>query len=72
MSAGRSELWINCKPCRHTWIGAQLPMPVHLAAQVMRRATCPKCGETKQLFMATEAQIREAELVARQRFAEVT
>jgi hypothetical protein len=33
-----------CPICKHVWIVAHLPMPMSKFANVLKRATCPKCG----------------------------
>lgn len=54
----RSELWVTCKPCGHTWVAAYLPMEMRKVATLMEKLHCPKCGEgNKQLFMSSEADI---------------
>jgi hypothetical protein len=30
--------------CQHVWTVAYLPMPLHLAAELMAAARCPKCA----------------------------
>jgi hypothetical protein len=47
----KQPFYARCGACRHSWIAAYLPMPLHLAARVLRRATCPACGESKRLFL---------------------
>lgn len=56
----REEFWMTCKPCRHAWIVAYLPMEMAKAARLMANAACPKCGSKKELFVASEADIAEA------------
>lgn len=57
----RSELWITCGPCIHTWIAAYLPMEMGKIAKLMKRLRCPKCGiGGKRLFMAKESDIKIA------------
>jgi len=46
--------------CQHVWPVVYLPMPLTAAAQVMARATCPKCGDTKNIKIANEAEIEAA------------
>lgn len=53
----RSEFWVTCPVCAHTWIVAYLPMEMAKAAKVMNAAHCPKCGEKKGLTVATDAEI---------------
>ncbi len=42
----------RCGGCGHVFIVAHLPMDMEKAAGLMKRAACPKCGETKQIFCA--------------------
>lgn len=61
----REELWVTHASCGHTWVIAYLPMEMARVARLMRGAHCPKCGETKELFMATNADIEVARQQAR-------
>jgi hypothetical protein len=44
----------RCQPCGFVWVVVHLPMDVVKAATAMSRATCPRCGETEQLFLARD------------------
>jgi hypothetical protein len=46
----------RCGACEHVWALAFLPMPLEKAANVIRRATCPACGEAKKIYMAASEQ----------------
>jgi hypothetical protein len=48
-TAGKQPVYGACGRCRHSWIVAYLPMPLDRFAQVLRRATCPACGESRRL-----------------------
>ncbi len=54
MSAPRKPFWARCAACGHCWPLAYLPMAAVTAAQVMRRAACPACGESKNIFAAKQ------------------
>ena len=45
----RQPVYLQCRACDHTWIAAWLPMSVEKFARLLKRATCPQCGETKQI-----------------------
>jgi hypothetical protein len=42
-------LWAKCRDCAHCWIVAYYPADMRLLGKVMKRACCPKCGDTKPL-----------------------
>lgn len=42
----------QCGECGHVFVVAHLPMPLEKAAALMKRAACPKCGETERIFRA--------------------
>lgn len=43
MSA-KTELRVRCGDCDHRWVAVYLPMEMSKAAQIMKRACCPACG----------------------------
>ncbi|WP_164783884.1 MULTISPECIES: hypothetical protein [unclassified Mesorhizobium] len=43
----------KCVDCGHVWVVAHLPMELSKAAQLAKRAACPKCGATKGIRVAT-------------------
>lgn len=45
---------VRCGSCEHEWALAYLPMPVDKIVAITKRATCPACGETHQIFIAAE------------------
>lgn len=53
----KNPLYATCKACLHVWPALYLPMPLQTAATAMSRATCPQCGETKKITVATAAEI---------------
>lgn len=53
----RNAVWATCRPCKHTWIIAHLPMEMATVARLMKSAACPKCGGKKEMFVASEADI---------------
>jgi len=50
----------KCDGCGHMFIVAHLPMPLEKAAELMKRAACPKCGETKRIFCAPDAPVEKS------------
>lgn len=46
--------------CSHVWAIVYLPMPLAQAAKVMSRATCPKCGATKDIKVANAEEVEAA------------
>ncbi len=50
----RRPLNVRCGACGHVWAVLYLPMSVDKVAAIVSRATCPSCGETKEIFIATE------------------
>jgi DNA-directed RNA polymerase subunit M/transcription elongation factor TFIIS len=47
----QQPVFLQCKPCGFAWIGAYLPMPMGDFARLLKRATCPKCGQRKQVYL---------------------
>lgn len=43
----RKPFWGKCRICGHCWPAAYLPMEMALCAKVLKRATCPKCGDAR-------------------------
>lgn len=41
----------HCQACGHVWVFAHVPCPLSVFVRQLKRAICPKCGETKRLFM---------------------
>ena len=50
--ADRQPLNVRCAACEHVWTVAYLPMELATAAMALKRATCPKCGETQRIYFA--------------------
>lgn len=40
----QDAMWVECKACKHRWIGLYLPQPIRDAARIMKNLTCPKCA----------------------------
>lgn len=55
MTDRRSPFYGKCTACGHAWIVHWLPMEITRAAQAMKRATCPCCGETKRIMVAKQS-----------------
>lgn len=53
MAAQRKPFWAKCS-CGHIWPVCYLPMEMMLAAKVMKRASCPVCGATKEIGIAKQ------------------
>lgn len=49
----RKPQWVKCGACSHHWIAMYMPMEVEKAALLMKRATCPMCGEAKRISFAS-------------------
>ena len=47
----RQPVYLQCRVCDHTWIAAWLPMSAGTFARLLKRATCPQCGETKRIYL---------------------
>jgi carbon storage regulator len=47
----RKPLFAECKTCGERWKVATTPIDIREFSASMRRATCPNCGEKKQLFV---------------------
>jgi hypothetical protein len=47
MTEERKPFWAKCPKCAHCWAACYTPLPVDTFARLMKRATCPMCGETK-------------------------
>lgn len=54
--APRRALHGRCA-CGHVWPVVYLPMPLIVAANVMRRATCPSCGNAKNIKIASAEEV---------------
>lgn len=42
--------WAICGACQHAFVFAYAPMLLDKFIVCLKRATCPRCGETKRLF----------------------
>jgi hypothetical protein len=51
--AERKPFWAKCT-CGHIWPVAYMPMEMMLAAKLMKRATCPACGNAKNIGIAKQ------------------
>ncbi|WP_313760201.1 hypothetical protein [Rhizobium sp.] len=56
----KKALNARCGGCGNIFLIAVLPMPLEKAAQLMKRAGCPSCGETKRIFAAASTPIDES------------
>ncbi|PZU56383.1 MAG: hypothetical protein DI547_16680 [Sphingobium sp.] len=47
--AGRKAVWARCRidVCGHRWVVVDLPMEIMKAANAMKRAKCPACGDAR-------------------------
>lgn len=55
-TTGDRAFWVKCEPCGHIWAAAYWPMEVALFAKIAKRGSiCPKCGETKRVYVAKQA-----------------
>lgn len=49
---GKNPQNVQCADCLHVWIGFYLPQPISVAARMMGKLTCPKCGaDSKRVRM---------------------
>lgn len=55
-SRPRSAIHGRCG-CGHVWPVVYLPMPLADAAEAMRRATCPTCGNTRDIKIANDRDV---------------
>lgn len=51
------QLNAKCGACDCVFLVAYLPMDLEKAAQLMKRAACPSCGETKRIFVASSPPV---------------
>jgi ribosomal protein S27E len=52
MANNRSkEIWAECGDCEHKWAAVYLPMKAEKLAEIIKRMTCPKCGNTGKIFI---------------------
>lgn len=51
----------KCPSCNHVFLVAKLPMELGRAAQLMKRASCAMCGETKGILVANAADVAMVE-----------
>lgn len=54
MTGGDKAFWVKCSPCGHIWAAAYYPCEMAKFAKIMKKIVCPKCGETKKIFMAKQ------------------
>jgi hypothetical protein len=52
-------MWVKCRSCDNVWAALELPMEMTRAVRCLKRTYCARCGETKSLSMALEADIAE-------------
>jgi len=45
------EIWAECGDCEHKWAAVYLPMKAEKMAEIIKRTTCPKCGNSGKIFM---------------------
>jgi len=45
------QVIVWCGKCRHEWTVAYLPMDASKLSKVVRMACCPKCAESKDIFI---------------------
>lgn len=56
--AADSNLYARCRKCDHRWLVVKTPMQLSKAAELMKRAACPACGDTKP-FAATSVDSQD-------------
>lgn len=56
-----SALKGKCGRCEHIFVVAHLPMELGKAASLAKRAACPKCGNAKSIYVATDEATARAE-----------
>lgn len=44
---GDRPFWAKCSACQHIWAAAYYPIDLGTMAKILKRAACPKCGNTK-------------------------
>jgi DNA-directed RNA polymerase subunit M/transcription elongation factor TFIIS len=44
MTEVREPVFMQCKVCKHEWIGMYLPMHITRAAAILQGLRCPNCG----------------------------
>lgn len=55
------EFWVHCTSCKHSWVGAHLPMSVDVFVKLGRSWRCPNCGgERINCGKAPDGQPKEA------------
>lgn len=54
MTPDRKPMFAKCGACEHIWAIVYMPMEATLAARCMKRATCPSCGEIKNIGIAKQ------------------
>lgn len=43
---------VKCADCAHLWVAMYLPQPISVAAKILKKATCPKCGASSARIFA--------------------
>lgn len=57
-----NAMYGKCPSCSQVFLVAKLPMPLDKAAKLMKRASCPSCGETKGITLPTADEVRSFEM----------
>ena len=52
-----TEFRARCGGCGHVWTVVIIPMNLSTFCRALGRATCPKCGGVKNLFVAPSKAI---------------
>jgi hypothetical protein len=56
-----NALYGKCPTCSQVFLVAKLPMQLDKAAELMKRAACAACGETKGIRLPTADEVRAFE-----------
>jgi len=60
-----SKMYLNCIKCDHVWVGLHLPMEMALAAKILKKIHCPKCGAAaKDVVMASKEQAATCDAIS--------
>jgi DNA-directed RNA polymerase subunit RPC12/RpoP len=54
---------VHCVGCGHSWVGALLPMPLHMLYRLLRGLRCPSCGHGADHIIADGAALAVLESV---------
>lgn len=54
--AQRTPHMCRCGRCGHVWTLCYLPLAADLFTRVAKRATCPMCAETRELYTAEQKE----------------